>query len=91
MPERDLPSADYERIEELVDFEPLREALVDALHALPRHQQEALRLRVLDGRTYSEVAQTLRCSEDNARQRVSRGLRHMGLALQRRGLETVSE
>jgi len=82
MPERELEPEDFERIEELVDFAPLREALVDALEALPVHQREAVRLRVVDGKAYGEVASQLECSEDNARQRVSRGLRSLGLALQ---------
>lgn len=82
MPERELPPEDYDRIEELVDFAPLREALAEALGTLPLHQRDALQLRVIDGLTYPEVAQRLECSQDNARQRVSRGLRHLGLALQ---------
>ncbi len=84
MPERELPPEDYERIEELVDFEPLREALAEALGTLPDGQREALRLRVLEGMPYAEVASRLLCSEENARQRVSRGLRHLGIALQDR-------
>ena len=91
MPERELEPEDYERIEELVDFEPLREALVDALGSLPVHQQEAVRLRIVDGKTYEDVATELGCSTDNARQRVSRGLRRLGVALQASGLTAVSE
>jgi RNA polymerase sigma factor (sigma-70 family) len=91
MPERELASEDYERIEELVDFEPLREALIDALGALPVHQQTAVRLRIVEGKTYEDVAGELGCSADNARQRVSRGLRRLGVALQESGLTAVSE
>lgn len=89
MPERELPPEDYERVEELVDFEPLREALVEALGALPEQQRAALQLRVLDGKPYSAVARELDCSEMSARQRVSRGLRHLGVALQ--GMQVVNE
>jgi len=91
MPERGLAPDDYERIEELVDFEPLREALVDALTTLPDHQRRALQLRVIDGLGYSDVAKQLDCSEANARQRVSRGLRHLGLALQSNERLSVAE
>jgi RNA polymerase sigma factor (sigma-70 family) len=91
MPERELASEDFERIEELVDFEPLREALIEALDALPVHQQTAVRLRIVEGKTYEDVAGELGCSADNARQRVSRGLRRLGVALQASGLTVVSE
>jgi RNA polymerase sigma factor (sigma-70 family) len=82
MPERELPPEDYERVEELVDFEPLREALVEALGSLPVQQRAALQLRVLEGKSYATVAKELDCTEISARQRVSRGLRHLGVALQ---------
>lgn len=91
MPERDLQSEDYERVEELVDFEPLREALIDALETLTVDQRDAMRLRVIDGLPYREVAQKLKCTEDSARQRVSRGLRGLALTLQQRGIELVPE
>ena len=87
MPERDLPSEDYERIEELVDFAPLREALADALETLTGDQRDAMRLRVIEGLSYREVASKLKCTEDNARQRVSRGLRGLALTLQQRGIQ----
>ena len=91
MPERSLAPDDFDRIEELVDFAPIREALADALDTLPRSQQDALRLRVLEGKDYGDVALALSCTEANARQRVSRGLRHLGLALQERGLALATE
>ena len=40
---------DYERIEDLVDLAPVREALADALEGLAEDQREALKLRVIDG------------------------------------------
>ena len=39
----------------------------------------------------TEVARRLACSEQNARQRVSRGLRRLGLVLQERGLQPALE
>ncbi len=50
-----------------------RGALV-ALAALPVDQREAVRARILDEKTYPEVAEQLCCSEAVARKRVSRGL-----------------
>jgi len=91
MPERPLPSEDYERIEDLIDFAPIRDVLVEALETLTQDQRGAIRLRVIDGLGYSEVAERLRCSEANARQRVSRGLRKVAMVLQERGMRLTTE
>jgi len=42
---------------------------------------------VVEGLGYPEVARRLGCSEQNARQRVSRGLRRMALVLQEQGVQ----
>jgi RNA polymerase sigma-70 factor (ECF subfamily) len=91
MPERDLPPEDYERIEDLIDFAPIRQALVEALETLGPDQREAMRLRVIDGLDYAEVAERLRCTQQSARQRVSRGLRKVALLLQERGMQLATE
>jgi RNA polymerase sigma factor (sigma-70 family) len=91
LPERELPPEDYERIEELVDFAPLRAALAEALESLADDQREALKLRVIDGLPYPDVAARLQCAEAAARQRVSRGLRRLALVLQERGLLLAAE
>lgn len=91
MPERDLASEDYERIEDLVDLAPIRTALLEALETLPSGQREAMRLRVVDGLGYREVAERLRCSETNARQRVSRGLRKVAIVLADRDTPSTTE
>ena len=70
-----LGDDDLERIERLVDLEPVAEAVRSAVAQLPAGQAEAIRLRVADDRTYAEVADLLGCSEGAARVRVSRGLR----------------
>lgn len=44
------------------------------LDDIPTEQADAVRGRVVDGDSYSELANRLRCSEAAARQRVSRGL-----------------
>jgi RNA polymerase sigma factor (sigma-70 family) len=91
IPLRPLPPEDYERIEELVDLEPIRAALVEALGTLEEEQRRALELRVVDGLPYPEVAARLACGEQAARQRVSRGLRKLALLLQERGLQPATE
>jgi RNA polymerase sigma factor (sigma-70 family) len=91
MPERELPPEDYERIEDLVDLAPVRQAIAEVLGTLSPDQRDAMQLRVIDGLGYAEVAARLSCSPDNARQRVSRGLRKLALALQERGLQPTTE
>lgn len=91
IPERDLAPEDYERIEDLIDFAPIRDALLEALTTLQPAQRDAMRLRVIDGLGYDEVAARLQCSADNARQRVSRGLRQVAMVLQERGLAPTTE
>jgi RNA polymerase sigma-70 factor (ECF subfamily) len=91
LPPTDLPLEDYERIEDLVDFAPIRAALAEALTTLPEDQREALRLRVIDALPYPEVADRLHCEEAAARQRVSRGLRRLALVLQEEGVSMAAE
>jgi RNA polymerase sigma-70 factor (ECF subfamily) len=77
-----LDDADRERIEQLVDFAPLRAALDEALAALPPTQAEAVTLRVGHDLGYGEVAQRLGCSEGAARVRVSRALTRLAEKLE---------
>lgn len=84
MPERELSDEDYERIEELIDLEPLRRTLGTALEGLPEQQRECVRLRVIEERPYEEVARMLDCTQETARARVSRGLRKLALVLEPR-------
>jgi RNA polymerase sigma-70 factor (ECF subfamily) len=48
--------------------------VVDLLGRLPAAQREAVRARIVEERSYTEIAVELRCSESVVRQRVSRGL-----------------
>ncbi|HET7234980.1 MAG TPA: sigma-70 family RNA polymerase sigma factor [Actinomycetota bacterium] len=82
MPERPVSEDDYERIEELIDFEQIGAEVRGALSALPEDQREAVTLRVLDGKGYRELAGELGCTEPTARARVSRGLRRIASRLQ---------
>lgn len=66
-----------ERLEELLDIEPLRSEVRSALASLPEDTADALLLRVGHDLPYPEVARRLGCSEQAARARVSRGLRRL--------------
>lgn len=82
MPQRDLAPEDHERIERLADLPAMRGTVGDALSRLPVGERRAVSLRVLEERTYAEVAGALACSQDAARARVSRGLRRLQLLLE---------
>jgi RNA polymerase sigma-70 factor (ECF subfamily) len=73
MPARALTDVDIERIEELIDVRrgPDPTALVADL---PEDQRAALLARVVEERSYAEIAAELEVSEAVVRQRVSRGL-----------------
>ena len=82
-----LPHAsedDLREIEELAGLETLRAVLGRELERLSHDQREALRLRVVEERSYPEVADVLGVSEQTARARVSRGLRSLARALEPR-------
>lgn len=89
LPERDVSDADYERIEELIDFEQVGRAIAGALTELSAEQREAMTLRVIEGRPYEEVARMLACTQETARARVSRGLKRMARLLE--GVQTEME
>jgi RNA polymerase sigma factor (sigma-70 family) len=78
MPDRGISDHDYERIEELMDLEGIRAAIADAYRLLSQEQRDAVALRVVEGRSYPEVAVALACSEQAARARVSRALKRLG-------------
>ncbi len=69
-----LDDESIERIEGLVDFEPLRRDLRRALESLPEGAARAVMLRIGEGLSYREVSVRLGCSEGAARVRVARGL-----------------
>jgi RNA polymerase sigma-70 factor (ECF subfamily) len=73
-------------IERRAGLEQLRGIVAAELARLNDAQREALQLRIVDERSYPEVAALLGVSEPTARARVSRGLRRLSDALeQRRG------
>jgi RNA polymerase sigma-70 factor (ECF subfamily) len=81
MQQVELGPEDVERVEALIDFEQVGRAVSAAFDELRADQREALRLRVIEGRSYAEVAAELGCSEAVARSRVSRGLRKLAAQL----------
>ena len=76
-----LSDADLERLERAAALELLRAELGRALAEIPSAQQEAVRLRVVDGLDYPELARRMGVSEDAARARVSRGLRALAASV----------
>ena len=72
-----ISEEDYERIVELAGLAQLRDRVAAAFGELSDDHRDALRLRVLDERSYREVAQALGISEPTARARVSRALRRL--------------
>jgi RNA polymerase sigma-70 factor (ECF subfamily) len=66
-----------EIVDERVDAAARRPALERALAALPDRQRDAVRMRVVDGLDYAEIATRLSCTETTARKWVSLGLRFL--------------
>jgi RNA polymerase sigma-70 factor (ECF subfamily) len=67
-----LEDADLERVVELASVD---ERIMASFASLPEDQRTALLSRVVEERSYGEIASELRCSESVIRQRVSRGLK----------------
>jgi RNA polymerase sigma factor (sigma-70 family) len=57
------------------------ERVAELLEQLPPDQAAAVRARVIDERSYGDIASSLRCSEAVVRKRVSRGLAHLRVLL----------
>lgn len=51
------------------------------VEGLPEHERQALVARVVDERSYKQIAASLKCSEQLVRKRVSRGLGRLRAAL----------
>ena len=80
---RALSEEEYERIEDEASSERIRAAVRAGLERLPAEQQDALRLRVVEGLSYAVVARRLGIDETAARMRVSRGMRSLRGMLKR--------
>lgn len=68
---------EIERLEDLDATQAFRDAVARGLRQLPDEIREAVRLRIVEGMSYSEVAHETATTTTNARQRVSRGLRQL--------------
>ncbi|MBJ7459499.1 MAG: RNA polymerase sigma factor [Thermoleophilaceae bacterium] len=73
----EVEDEDLGRIEELAGTSELRAAVAAALRDLSDEHRTALELRVVQERSYLEVAGAMGVSEDVARARVSRALKKM--------------
>ncbi|WP_445150605.1 RNA polymerase sigma factor [Baekduia sp. Peel2402] len=69
------------RVEELAGLADLRTAVAREMAALPEAQRDAVRLRIVDELSYDDLAAQLGITPDNARARVSRGLRTLTRAI----------
>jgi RNA polymerase sigma-70 factor (ECF subfamily) len=68
----------HEATPELGDTgEDTMEALEDAVDRLPDLQRRVVVMRVVEGRTYREIAQALDCNEAACKMRLSRALRQL--------------
>ena len=76
-----LTDADLERVDELASLDEQALAL---LEQLPPATREALLGRVVEERSYEELAAELECSQAVVRQHVSRGLRRLRSQLEER-------
>lgn len=84
-------------LESRCELEDLRRDVGRAVDRIPPGLRAAIRLRIVDGRSYAEVARDLAISEPAARARVSRGLKALADLLPpadptsrtTRGLETT--
>jgi RNA polymerase sigma factor (sigma-70 family) len=72
----ELDDQDLARVDELASLGGATQ-LEKLLAELPDAQEQAVRARVLDERSYADIASALRCSEAVVRQRVHRGLERL--------------
>lgn len=68
---------------DLRDFRPV----LDAMNSLPARQRAAIRLKLLDGYSYAEIAELLACSRGAARVHVHKALKRLRKTLVARGLD----
>lgn len=75
---------DTERICDAIDAHTYRQQLTAHLHQLPDKLAAVIQLRVIEERTYPDIAATLGISEAAARKRLSRGLDRLASRLEPR-------
>lgn len=74
---RELTDEEIERIEELASSENLRAAVARSLDRLPEEQRDAVRMRVIEGLSYAEIAHHLGLTASGTRTRVTRAMRDL--------------
>ena len=72
------------------DWSRLRPVIDDAVVTLRDQDREAIALRYFEGRSFAEVGEALRVSEDAARKRVDRAIDQLRSLLARRGITSTS-
>ncbi|MEY2517223.1 MAG: hypothetical protein QOJ89_4581, partial [bacterium] len=77
-----LVEADVERIDELAGLGELRGRIAALLEDLSDDARAAVRMRIVDERSYGEIAVELGVSEQTVRARVSRALRTLAAQLE---------
>jgi RNA polymerase sigma-70 factor, ECF subfamily len=80
---RELTDLEIERIEELASSRNLRAAVARSLDRLPEEQRDAVRMRVIEGLSYMEIAQRLGLTASGTRTRVTRAMRDLRGMLER--------
>lgn len=80
---------EQERIVALAGLADLRSRVTTAFDDLTSDHREVLRLRVIDERSYAEVAAALGVAEPAARARVSRALRRLADAIDPAFVEVI--
>lgn len=86
MHENHMPAGDTSD----VDWQGLRPVLDDILSELDERDRDAVMLRILEERPFTEVGAALRLTEDAARMRVDRALEKLRLRLRRRGVTSTT-
>ncbi len=77
-----LVHADVERIEELAGLDELRSRIAALVEELPEDGRVAVRMRIVEERSYGEISGALGVSEQTVRARVSRALRTLAAQLE---------
>jgi RNA polymerase sigma factor (sigma-70 family) len=75
---------------EFLDWERIKPVLDGAIDELPGPDREAVVLRFLERREFSEIGAALRMSSDAARMRTARALEKLRVFLSRRGITSTS-
>jgi RNA polymerase sigma factor (sigma-70 family) len=73
-----------------VDWEALRMVLDDSMAELKDTERDAVWLRFFENRSFAEIGERLRLTENAARMRVSRALDLLHAALTRRGVQSTT-